>query len=183
LQIRCGQRNGLTRPEGRVIQEAEECFQVPAGDALVPYSGQQCTGAGVVDLWRNITREYSEEFLGNGDGQLIDYATEPFASFDAARTAGTLRAYWFGTALDALTLWGEILTVAVVDADVYHRIFADMVHQNDEGSVVRTGRVHPTSAIPFTEHVVRELLDGGRLAPAAAGCLQLAWDHRRDLLG
>lgn len=174
------------RNAGNVVTAGGMLHIMPAG-VFQPSSVRNAAQTADFDLWRNIAREYSEEFLGNaehgGDGQLIDYGTEPFASFDAARTAGTLRAYWFGTALDALTLWGEILTVAVFDADVYDRIFADMVHQNDEGSVVRTGRVHPTSAIPFTEHVVRELLDGGRLAPAAAGCLQLAWDHRRDLLG
>lgn len=174
------------RNAGNVVTAGGMLHIMPAG-VFQPSSVRNAARTADFDLWRNITREFSEEFLGNaehgGDGQLIDYATEPFASFDAARTAGTLRTYWFGTALDALTLWGEILTVAIFDADVYDRIFADMVHQNDEGSVVRTGRVHPTTAIPFTEHVVQELLDGGRLAPAAAGCLQLAWDHRRDLLG
>ena len=42
------------------------------------------------DLWRNVMREYSEEYLGNpehdGDGPPIDYKnTEPFRSLDAAR--------------------------------------------------------------------------------------------------
>jgi hypothetical protein len=45
------------------------------------------------DLWRNVMREYSEEYLGNpehdGDGPPIDYEnTEPFRSLDAARRAG-----------------------------------------------------------------------------------------------
>jgi hypothetical protein len=131
-------------------------------------------------------REYSEEFLGNpehdGDGEPVDYSHQPFAAFDAARAAGKVRVYGLGVALDALTLWGEILTVAVFDADTYDTLFAGMVDVNTEGTVVKTGRAHPTPHLPFTEHVVGELLDSGRLAPAAAGCLMLAWDNRRVIL-
>ncbi|GIG58660.1 hypothetical protein Lfu02_30320 [Longispora fulva] len=138
------------------------------------------------DLWRNIMREYSEEFLGNaehgGDGQPADYAAEPLSSFAQARNAGGIRVYCLGIALDALTLWGEILTVAVYDGQVYDRLFADMVDANDEGTVVTTGSAHPTPALPFTRHVIDELLNSGRLAPAAAGCLELAWQHRSTIL-
>jgi transcriptional regulator with XRE-family HTH domain len=139
------------------------------------------------DLWRNIMREYSEEFLGNpehdGDGVPIDYAVPPFSDLDEALADGRLRVYSLGVGLDALTLFGELLTVAVFDADLYDSVFGEMVDRNDEGSVVKTGRAHPTSALPFTEHMVRELLDGKRLAPAGGGCLRLAWEHRRTILG
>ena len=33
----------------------------------------------------------------------------------------------------------------------------------------------------ITEHTIRELLDSSRLAPAGAGCLSLAWQHRRAI--
>src|SRR5262249_39782643 len=93
------------------------------------------------DLWRNIMREYSEEYLGNaehdGDGPGADYATEPFASLDAARQAGRIRLYALGIALGALDLWCGLETVAVFDADVFDTIFREMVPVNDEGSVVR----------------------------------------------
>jgi len=138
------------------------------------------------DLWRNIMREYSEEFLGNpehgGDGQSVDYAAEPFRTLDAGLASGKIRAYCLGVALDALTLWAEILTVVVLDADIYDRLFADMVKVNAEGSVVQIGTARPTPSIPFTEHVLDELAAGGRLAPEAAGCLSLAWQHRRQIL-
>jgi hypothetical protein len=131
-------------------------------------------------------REYSEEFLGNpehdGSGPPVDYDATPFGQMQRAITEGRLRTYCLGVGLDALTLFGEVLTVAVFDADLYDHLFAEMVDVNEEGTVVKTGRVHPTSAIPFTEHTIRELLDGGRLAPAAAGCLTLAWQHRRTIL-
>jgi transcriptional regulator with XRE-family HTH domain len=139
------------------------------------------------DLWRNIMREYSEEFLGNaehgGDGNPADYSAEPLASFEAARATGRIRVYCLGVALDALTLYGELLTVAVFEGETYDRLFTDMVDSNDEGVVVKTGKVQPTSALPFTRHVLDELTRGGRLAPAAAGCLELAWRHRQLILG
>jgi transcriptional regulator with XRE-family HTH domain len=139
------------------------------------------------DLWRNIQREYSEEFLGNaehgGEGEPANYAVEPLVSLDRARESGGVRVYCLGVALDALTLWGEILTVAVFDGAVYDRLFADMVSANNEGTIVKTGQAKPTSALPFTRHVIDELSSGGRLAPAAAGCLHLAWEHRRMILG
>ncbi len=137
-------------------------------------------------LWRNIMREYSEEFLGNPDhddaGMPIDYRADPFGRLERGVRDGTVRAFCLGVGLDALTLFGQVLTVVVLQARVYDDLFGAMVDHNAEGSVVKTGRVHPTSALPFTEHTVRELLDGGRLAPAAAGCLRLAWDHRRTIL-
>ena len=139
------------------------------------------------NLWHNMAREFSEEFLGNsehgGEGQPADYNAEPLRSMcDAYRTEHA-RVYCLGVALDALTLWGEILTVAVFDGPTYDQIFADMVSRNDEGTVVKTGRANPTSALPFTQQVLNELTASGRLAPAAAGCIELAWQHRRAILG
>lgn len=58
-------------------------------------------------------------------------------------------------ALDALTLVGEILTVLVVDADVFDHLAYDLVDRNDEGQVVAghaataaavmTGRIDPST--------------------------------------
>ena len=137
------------------------------------------------DLWRNIMREYSEEFLGNpehgGDGPTVDYTAEPFGTLDAGLAAGKIRAYCFGVALDALTLWAEILTVVVFDADVYDCLFAEMVRVNAEGQWCTSARPallrrspSPTRARRADRH--------SRLAPEAAGCLSLAWQHRRQIL-
>ncbi|WP_433051709.1 XRE family transcriptional regulator [Dactylosporangium sp. CS-033363] len=174
------------RSAGNVAVAGGMLHIMPAG-VFQPSSILPTAQAADFDLWRNIMREYSEEFLGNaehgGDGNPADYGTEPLASFEAARAAGRIRVYCLGVALDALTLYGELLTVAVFDGDTYDRLFADMVDHNDEGTVVKTGKVQPTSALPFTRHVLDELAHGGRLAPAAAGCLELAWQHRDTILG
>jgi transcriptional regulator with XRE-family HTH domain len=155
---------------------------MPAG-VFQPSSILPAAQAADFDLWRNVMREYSEEFLGNpehdGDGAPIDYdRTEPFRSLERARRSGQLRIYCLGLALDALTLAGEILTVAVIDADVYDDVFADLVAANSEGTVAAT-------SVPFEEHTLRRLLSGRphALAPAAAGCIDLAWQHRHIVLG
>src|SRR5262249_61763237 len=80
------------------------------------------------DLWRNMMREYSEEYLGNpehdGDGPPVDYENEePFRSMDAARRAGKIRVSCLRIAIDPLTYVGDVLTVAVFDSDVFDTIF------------------------------------------------------------
>jgi transcriptional regulator with XRE-family HTH domain len=138
------------------------------------------------DLWRNIMREYSEEFLGNpehdGDGPGADYKAEPFASLDAARQAGSIKLYGLGLALGALDMWCGLETVAVIDADVFDEIFQNLVHVNDEGSVVRIGRSVPTVHVPFTDAVIDELWATGRLAPETAFSLRTAWRMRELLM-
>ncbi|MBL7490207.1 helix-turn-helix transcriptional regulator [Frankia sp. AgB1.9] len=141
------------------------------------------------DLWRNIMRELSEELLGNTehDGNSstpIDYAAdEPFRAFDEARRDGRIRVSCFGVGIDALTLFSEILTVVVIEADTFDGMFAEMVHSNAEGSVVSAGPNRAVAeGIPFTYATLRRLIDSEPLAPAAAACLELAWRHRELLL-
>ena len=137
------------------------------------------------DLWCNMMREYSEEFLGNpehdGNGDPIDYANqEPFRSLNQAYTAGRIRVFALGVAIDALNLVGDILTVAVFDAEVFDRVFDGLVERNDEGSVVSVDddRQH----FGFDEPTIRRLLVNEPMAPSGAGALQLAWVHRAAIL-
>jgi hypothetical protein len=134
-------------------------------------------------------REYSEEFLGRLDhdgtaGAPIDYrAEEPFRSMDAARRSGRVRVWCLGVGLDPLTLWGEILTVAVFDDEVFDELFSELVVANDEGVVVTVaspGRL--AHGVPFVEERVEQLLGAEPMAPAAAACLALAWRDRETLL-
>jgi transcriptional regulator with XRE-family HTH domain len=142
--------------------------------------------SGDFDLWHNILRELSEEILGNpehnGSGEPIDYdSEEPFASLNAARRDGQIRAWYLGTGLDPLTLVGEILTVVVIDAEVFDRVFADIVAWNSEGDVVfgDDGSV----GVPWRRDSVYRLLATEPLAPAAQACVELAWDYQDLLLG
>jgi hypothetical protein len=138
------------------------------------------------DLWRNIMREYSEEYLGNaehaGAGYGADYSTEPFVSLEKAREAGGLRIFCAGLALGALDLWAGLETIAVIDAEVFDEIFAGLVSANDEGTVMKIGAAVPTVHVPFTEQVINELDATGRLAPETTFSLRAAWEHRSQLL-
>jgi transcriptional regulator with XRE-family HTH domain len=168
--------------DGASVAVAGEMLHIMPAGVFQPSSVLPAAQQNDFSLWRNVMREFSEEFLGNpehnGDGHPIAYEqTEPFATFERARRDGTLQIYCFGLALDALTLAGEILTVAVIDEDVYDTVFADLVSANTEGRVA-------AATVPFEEHTVRRLLTGKHhaLAPAAAGCLALAWKHRDMIL-
>jgi transcriptional regulator with XRE-family HTH domain len=136
------------------------------------------------DLWHNILRELSEEILGNpehnGSGGPIDYdAEEPFASLNAARREGRVRVWYLGTGLDPLTLVGEILTVVVIDDEVFDQVFADIVTWNSEGDVVFSA--DGSVGMPWRRDSVYRLLATEPLAPAAQACVELAWDYQ-DLL-
>ncbi|MFJ1539262.1 helix-turn-helix domain-containing protein [Micromonospora chalcea] len=169
----------LHRRDPRAVAAAGGMLQVIPSGIFQPSSLMPAARAADFDLWRNIQREFSEELLGmaeaDGHGQPVDYASGPFAVLDRARAAGQLTVHCLGVALDALTLVGEVLTVMVVDADVFDALAYDFVDRNDEGSIV-------AERFPFTEAGVRVLLDSGSVAPAGAGCLTLAWRWRDVLL-
>jgi transcriptional regulator with XRE-family HTH domain len=139
------------------------------------------------NIWNNILRELSEEILGNPEhdgsaSEAIDYdAEEPFASLNAARRDERIRVWHLGVGLDPLTLAGEILTVLVIDADVFDQVFADVVAWNSEGDVVfgDDGSV----GVPWRRDAVYRLLATEPLAPAAQACIELAWEHQDLLLG
>lgn len=169
----------LHRRDPRAVAAAGGMLQVIPSGIFQPSSLMPAGRAADFDLWRNIQREFSEELLGmaecDGHGRPVDYGSGPFAVLDEARAAGRLSVHCLGVALDALTLVGEILTVLVVDADVFDSLAGDFVDRNDEGQVV-------AERFPFTEVGVRGLLDSGSVAPAGAGCLELAWRWRDALL-
>jgi hypothetical protein len=132
------------------------------------------------DLWRNVMREYSEEYLGNpehdGDGPPIDYVNdEPFRSLDSARAAGRIRVLCLGAGIDALNYVGDIFTVAIFDSDVFDDIFGNMVQENDEGNVDR-------QPFTFDQSTIAQLLETEPLAPSGAACLHLAWENRASIL-
>ena len=112
---------------------------LPAG-IFQPCSVMPESVANDFSIWRNIQREYAEELLGqaecDGSGRPLDYANiEPFATMDAALADGRIRVYCLGLTLDALTLAGDLLTVAVFEPELYDGLFGNHVDRNDEGSI------------------------------------------------
>ncbi|MGJ7905762.1 hypothetical protein ACOQFL_04695 [Actinopolyspora sp. H202] len=94
---------------------------------------------------------------------------------DRARGEGRLRVYYLGVTLDALTLSGDILTVAVIEPDSYDELFGAAVTTNDEGRI-------PARHLPFEANTISRLHELGQLSPGASAAVNLAWQHRRALL-
>jgi len=140
------------------------------------------------DLWRNIAREYSEELLGEPEhdgtrSQAIDYERWPmYQRLQAARASGSVGVFCLGLGLNALTLAACILTVVVIDDDVFTEVFGSMVRFNEEGEIVAVGEGTPIEGVPFSESAVRRILETEPIAGSGTACLALAWRHR-DALG
>ncbi|WP_228771396.1 hypothetical protein [Actinokineospora iranica] len=167
------------RDGGKVADGGGLCHVAPAGE-FQPSSADPAQVANDFSLWHNIMREFSEEFLGNPEhdgsaARSIDYTTdEPFRDFTMAREQGRLRLWHYGLVIEPLELGVGQLTVAVVDGQVFDRIFARRVGANDEGRFVG-GR-----DVPFTDEAIDRLEP--RLSSSAVTLLRLAWRDRRRLL-
>lgn len=136
------------------------------------------------DLWRNIMREYAEEFLdveeayGRG-GSPLDYANQsPFKELQAARQNGGLQIYVLGIGLDPLDWKPGLLTVCIFESGTFDQIFESMVPNGREGVII----VGPHKrGIPFTEESVHRYSENQNMINAGAACLKLAWLHRAEL--
>jgi hypothetical protein len=140
-----------------------------------------------LSLWKSIAREYSEEFLGTSEDYqtsegLLDYDGWPFyRRLTGAMRAGRLTVHCLGLGVDPLSFATDLLAVAVFDADLFDAEFAGLVARNAEGRVI-TGA--GSAGIPFTGDTIARLTGGGEPFQAAgAALLQLAWEHRKHLLG
>jgi len=163
---------------------------IPAGE-FQPSSLSPWDQTNDFDLWRNIVREFSEEFLGNPEhdgssSEPIDYqGWQLFRALSKAAEDGKLRAYCFGVGLDALTLAATIMTAVVIDEDAFDDIFRGIVLRNAEGHLAAVGRLRARAAegLPFIDSTVVDLLNTKPMASPGAACLDLAWQHRDLLLG
>jgi transcriptional regulator with XRE-family HTH domain len=176
------------RDPAKVATAAGVYDVIPAGE-FQPASVSLWDRRNDFDLWRNIVREYSEELLGTPEhdgtrSKPIDYHGWPlYRDLDDAQESGALVPFVLGLGLDALTLAATILTVVVIDDDVFTRAFGAATRYNDEGEIVAIGDGRATEGIPFTQESVRRLLTSEPMASPGAACLALAWRHRDRILG
>jgi hypothetical protein len=107
---------------------------------------------------------------------------EPYRSLMRAYREGRVRIHVCGLGLDPLTLCGELVTIAVIDGDSFDTLFADLVTQNEEGTL-RGGRLLKgrIEGFPFTEAAVLGFLGSDQLSPAARAALHVAWYSRSTL--
>ena len=183
-----GHRMYLHRRDPTAVAAAGGMYHVTPAGVFQPAALAPAHQRNDFSLWRNVQREFSEEFLGNAehDGNSVDpiaYETEePFVSFERARLAGDFQVFGCAVVLEPLTLWVELLTVAVVAAPVFDDLFADMVSINEEGAAISTESGRPTTGIPFTADT-RERLRNEPLSPISRACIELAWKYRHQMLG
>lgn len=159
------------------VTHAGGLYQVmPVGVFQAAAAGEEAR-ARDLDLWRCMAREFHEEFLGAAeDYSAGDYARWPFfAGLAAARSAGKLTVWCLGLGADPLTLATDVLCVAVFASDVFDTLFGGVVGSNAEGQVM--------TGIPFTAATVDRFTRAEPMQPAGAAVLELAWQHRKHLLG
>ncbi|MGH3905737.1 MAG: hypothetical protein ACRDTE_16365 [Pseudonocardiaceae bacterium] len=97
--------------------------------------------------------------------------------FERARGEGGFRVWHYGLVLEPLELGAVQLTVAVVDDEVFDRLFAERLVTNDEGRVVGG---YGRTDLPFTGEAIDRL--DPRLSASALTLLRLAWRDRQRLL-
>ena len=128
-------------------------------------------------LWRCLVREFAEELAGHPEeyGGAADYEAWPFArQLTEALEAGRIRVWCLGLGTDPLTYATDLLTVAVIDSDVFDAWFSVNPRHNAEGTVL--------AAREFAAHVIDRTLTREPVQAAGAAVLRLAWQHR-EMLG
>jgi hypothetical protein len=131
-------------------------------------------------LWRCMIREFAEELGGRSedygsDSAPLDYDSWPFArQLTDALDRGQVRVWCLGLGTDPLTYATDLLTVAVIDSDVFDALFSTNLRRNAEGEIL--------TAREFAAHVIDRTVTGEPMQAAGAALLRLAWQHH-DTLG
>jgi hypothetical protein len=170
------QRNG-----NHVVAGSEIMHVIPAGE----FSPSNVTAEALKDdfnIWRNIMREYAEEFLNVEEayglgGKWLGDTESPYRELNYARASGALRIYVLGIGLDPMTWKPELLTVCIIDSEVFDDIFADIVRVNNEGTVL----IGDGGGLPFNTETVQLYSDNINTRSAGRTCLKLAWKFRSEL--
>jgi hypothetical protein len=133
-------------------------------------------------LWRCMVREFAEELGGRSedygsDREPVDYDSWPFArQLTDALDRDQVRVWCLGLGTDPLTWATDLLTVAVIDSDVFDALFHKTnLQRNAEGEIL--------AAREFAAHVIDRTVTGEPVQAAGAALLRLAWRHRETLGG
>jgi hypothetical protein len=132
-------------------------------------------------LWWCMVREFAEELGGRSEDYdseraPVDYDSWAFArQLTDALDGGRVRVWCLGLGTDPLTYATDLLTVAVIDSDVFDALFGVTMRRNAEGTIL--------AAREFAAHVIDRLVTGEPIQAAGAALLRLAWRHRETLGG
>ena len=130
-------------------------------------------------LWRFMVREFAEELGGRSEdygseSAPVDYDSWPFArQLTDALDRGQVRVWCLGLGTDPLTYATDLLTVAVIDSDVFDAIFTKNLQRNAEGEIL--------AAREFAARALDRTVTGEPVQAAGAAVLRLAWRHREIL--
>jgi hypothetical protein len=191
LTIRCSDRDAfffmLRRDGSKVAYAMNATGVVPAGE-FQPHNDILPVWRSDLSLWRNVMREYAEEFLGFPEsmgrgGTVIDYdSDEPYRQFTRAMREGDVTVRFLGMGLDPLSWKPLICLVCLWKGSVFDRIFKGMSEVNQEGVLIvgehaRRGfrgiRFNADNVLGYANDPVTE--------PPGRACLNLAWRWRRLL--
>ncbi|HEY1627066.1 MAG TPA: hypothetical protein VGG16_25050 [Streptosporangiaceae bacterium] len=119
------------------------------------------------ELWRSMVREFAEELAGQPEGADI----EPFVRrMTDALNDGRIGAWCVGLGVDPLSFATDLLTVLVIDEDLFGELCRDAGRLNAEGRVL--------TARTFDASTVTRTVQDEPLQAAGAAVLRLAWTHR-----
>jgi hypothetical protein len=165
----------------RMVGHAGGLYQVVPVGMFQASSDEPGNQANDFDLWRCMIREFSEELLGTSEeyGALVDYQSWPFArQLNDAREDGSARPWVLGMGVDPLTFATDVLTVVAFDAPVFDRLFAALVDENAEGTVI----FGPGHDLEFTSAAIDRLTGQEPMQASGAALLRLAWRHRQTIV-
>jgi hypothetical protein len=123
------------------------------------------------ELWQSMVREFGEELAGQPEGGSVWPGARRMTD---ALDSGRIRAWCLGLGVDPLSFATDLLTVVVIDGELFGELFGDDVRCNAEGRVL--------AAREFTASVVEQTVAGQPMQAAGAALLRLACTHR-DALG
>ncbi len=130
-------------------------------------------------LWRSMIREFAEELRGRSEDygsetRPVDYDSWAFARrMTEALGRGQIRVWCLGLGVDPLTYATDLLTVAVIDSEVFDELFSLQPRRNEEGRVL--------AARDFTAQAIDRVVTRDPVQAAGAAVLRLAWTHRETL--
>ena len=177
----------LRRDDSKVATAQGQLSAVPAGE-FQPSTDATVNINNDLDIWKNIMREYTEEFLGKKEAARIapyeiNYCQDEYKTLNEALADGRVRAFYLGTTIQPMSLRAEILTVCVFDPVFFDSFFAHIKTTGEEGTII-TGRRGSTEGQRFdkdaVDGIIRQSSQSG-VVPSAVACLELAWYHATSL--
>jgi hypothetical protein len=160
------------------VGHAGRLYQVIPVGVFQPSGPDPASERADFSLWRGMVREFDEELRGRPEryGAHAGDGDGPFArQMSDALATGQIRVWCLGLGADPLTWATDLLTVAVIDSQLFDQLFSLAPRPNEEGRVL--------AARDFAPHVIDRIISREPIQAAGAAVLRLAWTHREVLTG